>query len=53
MFFLKINQSDLIGKTIKSVNIRAINVAEIIFDDDSKIEIWAEDALFTEKKDSN
>lgn len=42
MALRKINNGDLIGKTIKSIDNSAVNVLELSFTDGSKLQLWAE-----------
>lgn len=43
----KIHESDLIGKTIKSVDASVVNVVKLTFTDNSVLEVWAEDVVST------
>jgi len=43
----RINENDLIGKTIKSVDAGAVNVLKIVFTDGATLQLWAEDAVNT------
>jgi hypothetical protein len=47
MALRKIKKSDLVGKTIKSINNKSVNVVKLTFTDGSKLEMWAEQALST------
>lgn len=42
-----IHESDLIGKTIKSVDASVVNVVKLTFTDNSVLEVWAEDVVST------
>jgi hypothetical protein len=42
-----IQESDLVGKTIKSVDVSAVNLLKLTFTDDTTAELWAEDAVNT------
>ncbi len=44
----KVEEKDLVGKTIKSFNNDSVNVLKIEFTEGSKIELWAEDAVHTQ-----
>jgi hypothetical protein len=44
----EIQPSDLIGKTIKSIDHTCVNVLSLTFSDDSVLELWAEDAINTQ-----
>jgi hypothetical protein len=44
----KITESDLVGKTVKSIDNSSVNVLRLIFTDDSKLELWADDAVATQ-----
>lgn len=43
----KIKDKDMIGKTIKSIDNKSVNVLKIIFTDGTSLELWAEDAVHT------
>lgn len=43
----QINDTDLVGKTIKSIDTSSVNVLKITFSDDQVIELWAEHAVET------
>lgn len=43
----KIKKNDLVGKTIKSINNRSVNVLKLTFTDGTKLELWAETAINT------
>jgi hypothetical protein len=43
----QVKDTDLVGKTIKSVDAGSVNVLKITFADDSTIELWAEQAVHT------
>jgi hypothetical protein len=42
-----IQESDLVGKTIKSVDVSAVNLLKLTFIDDTTAELWAMDAITT------
>lgn len=44
----EVKESDLVGKTIKSIDTSAVNVLKLEFTDGSKLELWAEDAVHTQ-----
>jgi hypothetical protein len=43
----EIRDTDLVGKTIKNIDAGAVNVLNITFTDDTTIELWAEQAVYT------
>lgn len=43
----KIQDSDVIGKTIKSIENDSVNVLRLTFTDGTSVELWAEDAVYT------
>lgn len=43
----QITDTDLVGKTIKSIDNSSVNVVKLTFTDDSVVELWAEPALET------
>ncbi len=43
----KIQDSDVVGKTIKSVENDSVNVLRLTFTDGTTVELWAEDAVYT------
>lgn len=43
----KIQDSDLVGKTIKSIENDSVNVLRLTFTDGTSVELWAEDAVYT------
>lgn len=45
MSMRKVTKQDLVGKTIKSIDNKCVNVLKLTFTDDSKLELWAEDAV--------
>ena len=47
MAYRKIEDQDLVGKTIKSIDTTAVNVLKLVFTDDTSLELWAEDAVNT------
>lgn len=51
MSFRKIKDSDLVGRTVKSVDNSCVNVVKLTFSDDSKLELWAETAISLESGD--
>jgi hypothetical protein len=44
----KVEASDLVGKTIKSIDNQSVNVLKLTFSDDTTLELWAEDAVHTQ-----
>ena len=44
----EIKESDLVGKTIESIDNKSVNVLKLTFTDGSKLELWAEDAVHTQ-----
>lgn len=44
----KVEDADLVGKTIKSIDSSAVNTLKIVFSDDTAVNLTAEDALFTQ-----
>jgi len=42
-----IKETDLVGKTIKSIEHVSINVLTLFFTDDTSLEIWVETAVHT------
>lgn len=44
----KVEDADLVGKTIKSIDSSAVNTLKIVFSDDTAVLLTAEDALFTQ-----
>lgn len=44
----KVEDADLVGKTIKSIDSSAVNTLKIVFSDDTAVHLTAEDALFTQ-----
>lgn len=43
----QIQDTDLVGKKIKSIENNYVNLLKITFDDDSHVELWAEPAVYT------
>lgn len=43
----KIQDSDVVGKTIKSIENDSVNVLRLTFTDGTSVELWAEDAVYT------
>ncbi len=43
----KIQDSDVVGKTVKSVENSSVNVLRLTFTDGTSVELWAEDAVYT------
>ncbi len=43
----KIQNADLVGKTIKSIDNSSVNVLKLLFTDGTYVELWAEDAVAT------
>jgi hypothetical protein len=44
----EVKESDLVGKTIKSIDNGSVNVLKLEFTDGSKLELWAEQAVSTQ-----
>lgn len=44
----KIKPDDLVGKTIKSIDNKSVNVLKLTFIDDTILELWVEDAVQTQ-----
>ena len=44
----KLEESDLVGKTIQSMEHQSVNVLRLRFTDGTSLELWAEDAVSTE-----
>lgn len=44
----KLEDKDLVGKTVKSIKNESVNCIELTSSDDTKLELWAEDAIFTQ-----
>lgn len=42
-----LEDKDLVGKTIKSINNSSVNVVKLEFTDGTKLELWAEGAVYT------
>jgi hypothetical protein len=42
-----IEESDLVGKTIKSIDNTSVNVLKLTFTDDSTAVLWVEDVITT------
>jgi hypothetical protein len=42
-----VRDSEMVGKTIKSISNKSCNVLTIYFTDETFIELWAEDAVHT------
>jgi hypothetical protein len=42
-----IEEKDLVGKTIKSIDASSVNVLKLTFTDGTKLELWAEQAVHT------
>jgi hypothetical protein len=38
----KLKKSDIVGKTVSSINARAVNMIKIYFTDGTNVELWAE-----------
>jgi len=43
----KIQDADVVGKTIKSIDNGSVNVLRLTFTDGTSLELWAEDAVYT------
>jgi hypothetical protein len=46
--FRKIQESDMVGKTVRSIDNTAANYVKITFTDDSELELYAEDSIYTQ-----
>jgi len=44
----EVKESDLVGKTIQSIDNSSVNVLKLTFTDGTKLELWAEDAVHTQ-----
>ena len=44
----KVKDTDLVGKTVKSIDAVPANVLTLFFTDGTSLELWAEDAVYTE-----
>jgi hypothetical protein len=44
----KIEEKDLVGKTIKAINNQSVNVLKLEFTDGTSLELWAEDSVYTQ-----
>lgn len=44
----EVKETDLVGKTIQSIDNQSVNVLKLTFTDGSKLELWAEDAVHTQ-----
>ncbi len=47
MAYRKPEASDFVGKTIKSIDAKAVNSLKFTFVDDTVVELYAEDAIYT------
>lgn len=43
----KLQENDLVGKTIQSAVTTSVNVVKLTFTDGTRAELWAEDAVYT------
>lgn len=43
----KLNEKDIVGKTVKSFDNNSVNVVKLEFTDGTSLELWAEDAVYT------
>jgi hypothetical protein len=43
----KIRDTDLVGKTVKSMDVSDINVVRLTFADDTVLDVWAENVIHT------
>ncbi len=43
----KIQDADMVGKTIESIENSSVNVLRLKFTDGTSVELWAEDAIHT------
>lgn len=44
----EVKETDLVGKTIQSIDNTSVNVLKLTFTDGSKLELWAEQAVSTQ-----
>jgi hypothetical protein len=44
----KIEQTDLVGKTVQSISNQSVNVLKLNFTDGTSLELWAEQAVYTQ-----
>ena len=44
----EVKDTDLVGKTIESIDNTSVNVLKLTFTDGSKLELWAEQAVSTQ-----
>jgi hypothetical protein len=44
----KIQDTDIVGKTVQSIENNAVNVLRLTFTDGTTVELWAEDAVHTQ-----
>lgn len=44
----EVKETDLVGKTIKSIDNKSVNVLKLEFTDGTKLELWAEQAISTQ-----
>lgn len=47
MSLRKLNQQDLVGKSIKSFDNTSVNVVKLTFTDETTLELWADEAVST------
>ena len=47
MAMRQLEDKDMVGKTIKSIDNKSVNVVKIEFTDGTKLELWAEAAVYT------
>jgi hypothetical protein len=43
----KIQDNDIVGKTVQSIDNQSVNVLRLTFTDGTSVELWAEDAVYT------
>lgn len=43
----KIQDADVVGKTIQAISNESVNVLRLTFTDGTTLELWAEDAVYT------
>ncbi len=48
MTMRKIQDTDVVGKTVQSIENSSVNVLRLVFTDGSTVELWAEDAVHTQ-----
>ena len=46
--YRNIKDSDLVGKTVQSIDNKSVNVLKLTFTDGTELELWAEDVVHTD-----